>query len=161
MSNPTNEQDQLRNNRGRQAAAPNRWLSLKGIDLTEVDKTRIISGKELSENHINFTQELLKAQFSHISGHQSTLVLAKYQKGPTYLQIIHSPGNHWIVATNLGCAPELQVFDSVLICWWSNNQAPYEPVWLQTMVSTQSQHVWHLLMTKSLGNSFRRTWELT
>ena len=96
--------------------SPNRWLSLKGIDLTEMNKTRITSGKELSDNHISFVQELLKILFPHIiTGFQSTLVLAKYQKMPvtsTYLQIIHSRGNHWIVATNIGCAPKLQVFDS-------------------------------------------------
>ena len=96
--------------------SPSRWLSLKGIDLTEMDKTRITSGRELSDNHINFAQEILKIQFPHISGLQSTLILAKYQKVPltsTYLQIIHSRGNHWIVATNLGCAPKLQMFDSL------------------------------------------------
>ena len=97
--------------------SPNRWLSLKGIDLTEMDRSRITSGKELSDNHISFAQKLLKIQFPHISGLQSTLVLAKYQKLPvtstTYLQIIHSRGNHWIVATNIGCAPKLQVFDSL------------------------------------------------
>ena len=95
--------------------SPNRWLSLKGINLTEVDKTRLMSGQELSDNHINFTQELLQTQFPHISGLQSTLVLDKYQhqKGPGTLQIIHTRGNLWIVATNIGCAPKFQVFDSL------------------------------------------------
>ena len=98
--------------------SPNRWLSLKEIDLTEMDKTRIMSGIELTDNHIDFVQELLKKQFPHISGLQSTLVLVKRQKLPvtsTYLQIIHSRGNHWIVALNIhvGCAPKLQVFDSL------------------------------------------------
>ena len=96
--------------------SPNRWLSLKGIDLTEMDKTRITSGRELSDNHINFAQEILKIQFPHISGLQSTLIIAKCQKVPvtsTYLQIIHSRGNHWIVATNIRCDPKLQVFDSL------------------------------------------------
>ena len=100
--------------------SPNRWLSLKGINLTEVDKTRLMSGQELSDNHINFTQELLQTQFPHISGLQSTLVLDKYQhqKGPvtsTYLQIIHTRGNLWIVVTNIGCTPKLQVFDSLYL----------------------------------------------
>ena len=29
------------------------------------------------------------------------------------MQIIHSLGNHWIVATNIGCAPKFQVFDTL------------------------------------------------
>ena len=40
----------------------------------------------------------------------------KRQKLPVmsiYLQIIHSRGNHWIVASNIGCAPKLQVFYSL------------------------------------------------
>ena len=98
--------------------APNKWLSLEGLALTEMDRTQIMSGKELNDNHIGFAQELLKIQFPHISGLQSTLLLAKCQKLPetsTYLQIIHSRGNHWIVATNIGCTPKskLQVFDSL------------------------------------------------
>ena len=79
---------------------------MKGIDLTEIDKARITSRKELGDNHINFAQDL---QFSYISGLQSTLVLAKYLKVPvtsTYLPIIHSWGNHWIVGTNIECAPK-------------------------------------------------------
>ena len=52
--------------------SPNRCLSLKRIDLTEMDKTRIMSEIKLTDNHIDFAQELLKKQFPHISGLQST-----------------------------------------------------------------------------------------
>ena len=56
---------------------------MKGIDLTEIDKTRITHGQELSDNLINFAQEILKIQFPNISGVQSTMTLAaKYQKVP-------------------------------------------------------------------------------
>ena len=75
--------------------SPNRWLSLKGIDLRW---TKLGSHLEESSSH-QFAQEILKIQFLHISGLQLTLILAKYQKLPvtsTYLQIIHSRG---IVAT--------------------------------------------------------------
>ena len=96
-----------------------KWVAqLEGDRPNRDVQTRITSGRELSYNHIKFAQEILKVQFSHISGLQLTLVLAnfKYQKvsvTPTYLQIIHSRGNHWIVATNIGCTPKLQVFNSL------------------------------------------------
>ena len=97
--------------------SPKPWLSLKGIELTETDKSMIVSGKMLTDKHINFAQEILKMQFNNLTGLQSTLVLSKHQKLPAtsqYLQIIHCRGNHWIVASNIQSSPKiLQVFDSL------------------------------------------------
>ena len=94
--------------------SPKPWLSLKGIELTETDKSMIISGKMLTDKHINFAQEILKMQFHNLTGLQSTLVLSKHQKLPATSQIIHCRGNHWIVASNIQSSPKvLQVFDSL------------------------------------------------
>ena len=30
-----------------------------------------------------------------------------------HIQIVHARGNHWVVATNIGCAPKVLVFDSL------------------------------------------------
>ena len=88
--------------------------------LTEADKDRIILGKTLIDLHINVAQELLKRQFPHISGLQSTLLLTKCQKvtvTAAHAQIIHSHGNHWVVASNIGChAPKVLVYDSLYSC---------------------------------------------
>ena len=61
---------------------PNVWLKFKGICLTKMDKDVIVSGKELTDLHISFAQEVIKMQFPHISGLQSTLLLARYQNPP-------------------------------------------------------------------------------
>lgn len=37
--------------------SPNTWLSLKGIDLTEMDKIMIVFREELTNMHISFAQE--------------------------------------------------------------------------------------------------------
>ena len=96
------------------------WIKFKGMCLTEADKDRIISGETLTDLHINVAQELIKRQFPHISGLQSTLVLPKTQKvtvTAAHAQIIHSRGNHWIVASNIGCnAPKVLVYDSLYSC---------------------------------------------
>ena len=50
-------------------------------------------------------------------GLKSTLTLCEHQNLPVksrYLQIIHSRGNHWIIASHIGSAANvLQVFDSL------------------------------------------------
>ena len=92
------------------------WLTLERIDLTETDKTTIIAGKQLTDLHINFAQELLKMQFPLLTGLQSTLIISEHRKWPAtsgYLQIMHTRGNHWIVVSNIGCSPKVQVFDSL------------------------------------------------
>ena len=97
--------------------SPKPWLCLKGIELTETDRSIITSGNMLTDKHINFAQEILKMQFHNLKGLQSTLVLSKHQKLPAtsqYLQIVHCRGNHWIVVSNIHSSPKvLQVFDSL------------------------------------------------
>ena len=68
--------------------------------------------QRLSDKEINFSQRLLKSQFSEISGLQSTLLQHKshVSKEPNHnkLQIIHCGERvHWITATAIGCELEL------------------------------------------------------
>ncbi len=94
----------------------NVWLKLKGICLTKMDKDIIVSGKELTDKHINFSQEIIKMQFPHVSGLHSTLFLATYPHPPVtsaHIQIVHARGNHWVAVTNIGCASKVLVFDSL------------------------------------------------
>ena len=70
--------------------------------------------------HINVAQEIIKRQFPHVSGLQSTLVISKSSSvavTPTHAQIIHTCGNHWILASNIGCCEsKVLVYDSLYSC---------------------------------------------
>ena len=72
----------------------------------------------LNDKHINYSQEILKAQFKDdgIAGLQSTLPFSKQTariSSNNYLQIIHCRQNHWIVATTTGSYPEVFIYDSI------------------------------------------------
>ena len=73
-------------------------------DIESIREMDICSGKELSDLHINASQELLKEQFKHINGLQSTLFQLKRPLANTsdILQIIHVNGNHWAVVSTIG-----------------------------------------------------------
>ena len=63
---------------------------------------------------MNFAQKLLKKQFPSVNGLQSTLLQYKSKASvppKDQLQVIHSRGDHWIVASTLGCTS-----DEVLVC---------------------------------------------
>ena len=94
------------------------WLTLNGILLTEADKADIATGAELGDKHINFAQEIVRKQCTDLTGLQSTLALALHPRPlithtHSYLQIIHSKGNHWIVASTILSSPTVQMFDSL------------------------------------------------
>ena len=53
---------------------------------------------------MSFAQKLLKKQFPNINGLQNTLLQAKKQVNTgelQRLQVIHSRGNHWIIASTV------------------------------------------------------------
>ena len=93
------------------------WLSVNRITLFDEDHRIIGTGKELDDKHINFAQSLLKNQFKDIQGLRCTLLLASSTPGHVIvsngLQIIHTRGNHWIIATTIGCTDEVLVFDTL------------------------------------------------
>ena len=92
------------------------WLSVNKVRLLDEDRRIIATGDELNDRHINFAQSLLKKQFSNIQGLMSTLLLSS-RPGRSIvfngLQIIHTRGSHWIVATTIGCTDEVVVFDTL------------------------------------------------
>lgn len=91
------------------------WTQHDGIVLSEHGKVQLCSGKWLSDKHVIFAQSLLKKQFPQVNGLKSTLLLHKTQdKIKEGVQIIHSQGNHWIVASILGCSGSVvKIFDSL------------------------------------------------
>lgn len=91
------------------------WIVFDGLRLSQFDKEVLYDGKQLNDNHISFAQGLLKYQFPCLNGLKSSLLQRKQQRKIQYgVQIIHSRGNHWIVASSLGCSDnQVNVFDSL------------------------------------------------
>ena len=87
-----------------------------GLVLSEHDKQMILDKEWLSDKHIYIAQQLLSKQFPNLSGLGSSLVVSRSipSIAGKYLQIIHTRGNHWIVASTICCQPgEVKVFDSL------------------------------------------------
>ena len=79
------------------------WLTINGEFLTRSDTTTLIKGGCLNDRHINFAQQLLHKQYPTTG---NTLLEAKTPlngKIKCGLQILHDRGNHWVVASNIGC----------------------------------------------------------
>ena len=81
------------------------WVKTGRISLLTSHKTKILDGKELDDAIMNFAQRLLKKQFPDVNGLQNTLLQAKKKQvdagGLQRLQVIHSRGNHWIIASTV------------------------------------------------------------
>ena len=99
------------------SSSPIPWLTCDDIELTMVDRRSITSGDLLSDKHIDFAQALLRKRHKELTGLNSTLLLAKHRnlaRPPPSLQILHTRGNHWIIATTLGYPiGSPKVFDSL------------------------------------------------
>lgn len=93
---------------------------------TRIDHTRldietgsILNGAMLTDLHIHLAQRLLKQQFPHLNGLQPTVLQTRANLGvmtplPNQLQVIHTRGDHWILASNIGCKDSaVNVYDSV------------------------------------------------
>ena len=84
------------------------------LNFPKTEISRISSGEKLSDLYINFTQSLLKKQFPGVNGLQSMLLQYKPKANvppKNQLQVVHSRGDHWIVASTVGCTG-----DEVLVC---------------------------------------------
>ena len=92
------------------------WLRIGGIKLTLSDREAIVNGQKLNDLAINVAQKLLRMQFPNLKGFQSTLLQEKKSKSTFEkhkVQIIHSHGNHWIVAATIEATSyEVKVYDS-------------------------------------------------
>ena len=94
------------------------WTKVDGIVLSRRDKEKISKGEMLDDLVINSVQVLLKKQFPDLLGLQSTLLQSSKQQSVkenhNQVQIIHSRGNHWIVASTIHARDGVvQVYDSV------------------------------------------------
>jgi len=94
---------------------PEMWLELDGAVLSHTDREILCNKGWLNDKHINYAQSLLKKQFPHLDGWKNTLLLHKEQKKiKKGVQIIHTHGNHWMVASNVRSGDcEIEIFDSL------------------------------------------------
>lgn len=77
----------------------------------------IQNGAKLSDIPINIAQRLLKEQFPNFNGLQLTLCQQKHQMvdviTENQMQVIHCRGDHWIVASSVGCIEgTVNIYDS-------------------------------------------------
>ena len=86
----------------------NGCMQCGGVILTNYDQKILATGQKLTDKHINFAQTLLWLQFPNLNGLQSSLNQSRSQDLDTNdhaLQVLHSRGDHWIVAITIGCNP--------------------------------------------------------
>ena len=84
------------------------------MELSIADKEVITSEGLLTDKHVNFAQALLQKEHKQLLGLQSTLLLAKQTSVSPSLQIVHSRGDHWIIATTIGSPVNtVKIFDSL------------------------------------------------
>ena len=94
------------------------WTKVDSIVLSRRDKEKISKGEMLDDLVRNSVQVLLKKQYPDLLGLQSTLLQSGKQQGMKenhdQVKIIHSRGNHWIVASTIHSRDGVfQVYDSV------------------------------------------------
>ena len=75
------------------------WVKLGKSSLSKFDREEIDGGSRLNDQHINYALAMIKSQFS-VEGLQCTLFQTSRQPSQNEIQIIHSYGNHWIVASD-------------------------------------------------------------
>ena len=92
------------------------WLKFGSVHLYQTERRNLLNGKWLSSLHMNAAQILLKSQFSHLGGLQTTLSQFKPMENlANAIQILHIARNHWSVLTTIDCGPRCQAryYDSL------------------------------------------------
>ena len=82
-------------------SAKDHWVTHGSIRLTKTERVALTSGKELTDQHVNAFQHLLKVTVTNLHGLQNTVLqetycLAEQPPGVTALQIIHVRRSHWV-----------------------------------------------------------------
>ena len=89
------------------------WVKCGKISLSKSQRQEIEQGDWLDDHVINFAQNLIKIQFN-IEGLQSTLLQKSHIPTINHLQIVHTRGNHWIVASTILSSPGIvTVYDTL------------------------------------------------
>ncbi|XP_078695173.1 uncharacterized protein LOC144924097 [Branchiostoma floridae x Branchiostoma belcheri] len=93
----------------------NTWVRIGERELTEREKESLQQGEWLSDQHINFAQDLLKNEYPHLAhGFGDTLLLAhEHHSAPATSECIqiHHAERHWVLSTTIGGT--VTVYDSL------------------------------------------------
>ena len=97
------------------------FLTLRNFtSMRDEDMAEILAGHDLSDEHMNAGQALLKEKFGHrIAGFQHTAVSAApncidHYGGGDFIQVLHVGGSHWVLVSNIECAEgQVCVYDSL------------------------------------------------
>ena len=105
---------------------------------------------------INMAQQLLRKQFPRITGLQSTLLQSKIHHAiltsKEHLQIIHSRGNHWIVASRIQAEDSVvRVYDSIYNTIDEGTQ--------QVIKNLFGQFVWTIIFTRNCTDRKADWWK--
>ena len=95
-----------------------KWSRIESVqcDYNYDMEKNILDGNKLTDIPINKGLGIIRQQFPNIQGLQSTLLQYKGRKIviKDQVQVIHDRGDHWIVASNVGCKrKEVNIYDSV------------------------------------------------
>ncbi|XP_070549612.1 uncharacterized protein [Ptychodera flava] len=84
----------------------------RDLGLTYNDMLTVVNGSEFSDMHIYAAQKLLKQQYPHISGLQSTVLPVSQLRSISVesIQIHYNGHGHWVTSSNVG--GKVQIFDS-------------------------------------------------
>ena len=94
-------------------ASSSTWVRYGRVSLSFSDRDKIAGGVQLNDKQINYTQSILKCQFS-IPDLQSTLLKTSSISRVNKLQIVQVRGNHWITASTMMSEPNtVNVYDSL------------------------------------------------
>ena len=92
-------------------------IMIGDITLHEEDKKNISCGGWLNDNVINACQNLLKQQYPHVAGLQSTVLAQTFAMEPQtgeFVQILNVDSCHWITISTIGCSPaSVKIYDSL------------------------------------------------
>ena len=97
------------------------WVKCGSYSLLFHDRNKLRDGNDLSDMHMNFGQMLIKQQYPNINGLKCTLQITKRsyrypdcERQGSFLQVIHTGGNHWVLASNVNdTVSEITVYDSL------------------------------------------------
>lgn len=90
------------------------WVQIFSFTLKVSDRALLLTGKELTDMHINAAHKLLLYQFPSYQGLHNTLVQHIGFWVNNYIQIWHCCQCHWITLSTIGCKTgEVNIYDSL------------------------------------------------
>ena len=131
------------------------WVKCGGIILSHKDKLILMNGKMLTDMHINAAQQLLKQQFQHLNGLQSTLYQLKrpIENTKNAIQILHVGKDHWAVLSSIGCTlcNQVRYYDSAYTSLSADTEQIISHLIWPSRFNLHDTEVHIMMMSKQVG----------